>query len=347
MKLRFVMFLLAAPTLLFGQQVTVRTITAPIDALTINDVDFMNATSPQWYFTIDLTVVPSGESVDAIMKITLDATLATGEAFPNAAYIETFPFTINSSRTITNLDMQAPGFVRESYTDPAAKSRFEEVALPTGIMPAGIYSFRVEVQPVPSGQSSGDEFAFILSNPSSIELLVPLNGDMVSTQFPLFQWLFDGLSATISIFEKLPGQVSLEETASGVPHLTTQVVTNYFQYPTAGVRALQPGRAYVWFVEGRVRQSAGTDHLIRSPLRSFSVARGAGTGTVPEITLLEELERALGPKYKPLFDKIREDGYSPSGTARIDGTPVSVVELLQLINSFRENPEHVLSVRVE
>ena len=347
MKLRFLMFLLAAPTLLFGQQVTVRTITAPVDALTINDVDFLNATNPQWFFTIELTVVPSGQSVDVTMEITLNATLATGEAFPRAAHIETFPFTINSSRIITNLDLQVPGFVKTSETDPVAKSRFEEVALPTGVMPAGIYNFTVIVKPYPTGQPSGDEFTFILSNPSSIELLVPLNGDMVSTQFPLFQWLFDGLNATISVYEKLPGQVSLEETASGVPHLSTEVVTNSFQYPTAGVRALQPGRAYVWFVEGRVRQSAGTDHLVKSPLRSFSVARGAGTGTVSEVTLLDELERALGPKYKSLFDKIRVDGYSPSGTARIDGTPVSVVELLQLINSFRENPENVLSVRVE
>ncbi|MCK5572264.1 MAG: hypothetical protein KAJ12_05865, partial [Bacteroidetes bacterium] len=178
MKLRFLMFLLAAPTLLFGQQVTVRTITAPVDALTINDVDFLNATNPQWFFTIELTVVPSGQSVDATMEITLNATLATGEAFPRAAHIETFPFTINSSRIITNLDLQVPGFVKTSETDPVAKSRFEEVALPTGVMPAGIYNFTVIVKPYPTGQPSGDEFTFILSNPSSIELLVPLNGDM-------------------------------------------------------------------------------------------------------------------------------------------------------------------------
>jgi hypothetical protein len=318
-----------------------------VDALTINDVDFLNSTTPKWLFTINLTVVPAGQSLDVTMTITLDAMLATGESFPNAAFIQTNPFTINSTRTITNLDLQEPGFVAISETDQVAKQRFEDVALPSGIMPPGIYNFRVEVQPVDSGEPSGDEFRIVLANPSSVELLVPLNGDVVATQFPLFQWMFDGMRSTISIFEALPGQTSFEETASGVPHLSTEVTANYFQYPTAGVRALQPGRSYVWFVEGRVQRTGGTDLVIKSQLRTFTVATGAGTSTLPEVTLLDELERALGPRYKPLFDKIRADGFTPSGTARLDGQPVSVVDLLQVINKFRENPDNVLSVRVE
>jgi len=347
MKLRLLLLLLATPSLLLGQQVTVQTIAAPVDALTINDVDFLNSTTPKWLFTINLTVVPSGQSVEATMRITLDATLASGESFPGAAFVETNPFTINGTRTITNLDLREPGFVRESYTDQAAKSRFEEVALPSGIMPAGVYNFRVEVQPLPSGNPSGDEFRLVLSNPSSLELLVPVDGDVLATQFPLFQWMFDGLRTTISIFERLPDQASIEEAASGVPHLTTEVTTNYFQYPAAGVRMLQPGRSYVWFVEGHVQRTGGTDLLIKSPLRSFTVASGATTSSLPEITLLDELERALGPRYKPLFDEIRADGFTPSGTARVDGQPVSIVDLLQIINRFRENPANVLSVRVE
>ncbi|MGB5874996.1 MAG: hypothetical protein WBG01_16630 [Bacteroidota bacterium] len=347
MKLRLLLLLLATPSLLLGQQVTVQSLVAPVDALTINDVDFLNATTPKWLFTINLTVVPGGQSLDVTMSITLAAVLASGEAFPRAAYVETNRFTVNSTRTITNLDLQEPGFVAISETDPAAKSKFEEVALPSGIMPPGAYNFRVEVKPVPSGETTGDEFRIVLANPSSIELLVPVNGDVVATQFPLFQWMFDGLRSSISIFEKLPGQTSFEETASGVPHLSTEVTANYFQYPAAGVRVLQPGHAYVWFVEGHVQRTGGTDLLIKSPLRSFTVGVGAGTASVPEVTLLDDLERALGPKYKPLFDEIRAEGFAPSGTARVDGQPVSVVDLLQIINTFRENPANVLSVRVE
>jgi hypothetical protein len=347
MKLRLLFLLLATPSLLFGQQINVQTITAPVDALTINDVDFLNSTTPKWLFTITLTVVHAGQILDVTMTITLDAVLATGEAFPNAARIVTNEFTVNSTRTITNLDLQEPGLVAISETDPVAKARFEEVALPSGLMPAGVYNFRVEVQPVDSGEPSGDEFRIVLANPSSIDLLVPLNGDVVATQFPLFQWMFDGLRSTISIYEKLPGQTSFEETASGVPHLTAEITSNYFQYPTAGVRVLQPGRSYVWFVEGHVQRTGGTDLLITSPLRAFTVATGAGTSSVPEVTLLDELERALGPTYKPLFDEIRAGGFTPSGTARLDGQPVSVVNLLQIINKFRESPDNVLSVRVE
>jgi len=342
------LLLLSTPSLLSAQEVTVRSVTAPIDMLTVNDVDFLKATTPKWLFTIELTVTPPGSSLELIMRMQLDVALASGEVFPNAVSIETTPFTVTGTRTITNLDLQQPGFVASSQTDAVARQRLEETALPSGLVPAGIYNFRVVAIPSSGGPAAQDEFVFRLKNPSTVELLAPMDRETINSSFPLFQWVYDGASVTISIFEKLEGQMTYEEAASGVPILSQEVMTPYFQYPTAGARALQPGATYVWFVEGRIRRSGGTDELIKSQLRSFTLSRDAGAGsTAPTVSLLDELERALGPQYASLFDQLRKEGFAATGDIRVDGTTISSLDLLQILNRFRTRPESVLSVRVE
>jgi sulfur carrier protein ThiS len=340
--------LLFVPSVLAAQSVSVRSVTAPVDMLTVNDVDFLKSTTPKWLFTIEVTVAPPGTSLDLVMRIHLDVALATGETFPDAVSLETSPFTVTGTRTITNLDLQQPGFVASSETDPVARERLEQTALPSGVVPAGVYLFQVEVVPVSGGAGARDEFRFTLRNPSTVELLAPMDGETVATTFPLFQWVFDGSSATISLYEKLEGQATYEEAASGVPLLTEEVMTPYFQYPTAGARALQPGGTYVWFVEGRVRRSGGSDLLVKSELHAFTVSREAGLAVGgPTISLLDELERALGPQYAPLFDQLREGGFTATGDIRVDGSAISPLDMLEILNRFRTQPESVLSVRVE
>jgi hypothetical protein len=146
------------------------------------------------------------------------------------------------------------------------------------------------------------------------------------------------------VFEQLPNQASLEETASGIPQLSVETSANSFAYPSSGVRSLEPGETYVWFVEGLVATSGGSDLLLRSPLRSFTVA---SPGMSSLSTILDDLERALDPKYKPVFDAIRADRMSPSGGLRVNGTPVTQADLLRLIQLFRTNPDAVLSLEME
>src|SRR5262245_32639555 len=77
---------------------------APINALTINDLDFLNATTPKWLFTVSMH---AAGTVDATMTISIDATLAGGESYLGAVYLETVPFQINNTKIITNLDLVA------------------------------------------------------------------------------------------------------------------------------------------------------------------------------------------------------------------------------------------------
>jgi len=322
-------------------QLSVNVVTAPVNTLSIADVDFENATTPKWLFTV--TVFSSSGKLMATMEATLDVFLSSGENFPNAVYLKTKPFEV--PLTFTNLDIGKGKIERDIYTfDPAAKHRFQDVAFPSGSMPAGKYRFTILVTSVISGQSDTKSFIITLTNPSAVSLIFPMDGDASISQFPLFQWRYDGPSSRISVFEKLPNQGSLEEAAQGVPTLTSDVQATSFQYPSAAVRALQPGKTYVWFVEGLSGMTGGTSQSIRSELRSFTVS---SAGASSFMTYLDDLERALDPKYKPIFDRIRAEGLLATGTIKLNGNPISTVELLKIIQQLRANPDGVLSVGLD
>ncbi len=339
-------FLLLLPAGAIAQGIRVTTQAAPISALSISDVDFLNTTTPKWLFTISVSNNTGRPQVSVSMQIDLSVSLDDGESFPHAVTFVSRAFTVETIRNITNLDLVRGGAIGDSLyeKDPAAKSRFEQVALPSGVLPSGSYKFAVSVTELRAGSNATDEFSIVLTNPSNLELLFPFDGDDAVNPFPLFQWNFDGRTSHISVFERLPGQATLEETASGVPQLSADVPGTSFQYPTSGVRPLLPGHTYVWFVEGRIPSVGGAETVIRSTLRSFTVAN-AGVASLP--SLLDELERALDPKYKPVFDQLRAEGMSPTGTIRLNGSPVSQGDLLRLISVLRSDPESVLSVRVE
>ncbi len=335
----------ATVVLAHAQDIKVTTQSAPVDILTINDVDFLKSTTPKWLFTIDMMLNPPTGSTDATMNIEGSILLATGESFPQAVSYTSRQFALSPGRTLTNLELPS---LKLSYRfSEVAKKRLEESALPSGKLPAGTYTFNVTVTRVAGGIPYHAErpITYVLTNPSALELLFPFDGDVAVSQFPLFQWLYDGTTATLSIYERLPGQASNEETASGTPLFSEDLTGNFLQYPGSGVRSLQPGKTYVWTVQGRVRTTGGTNQPIKSPLRSFTVAASGGLSS--GASYLTELERALDPKYKPIFDQIRDEGLSPSGVLRLNGSSISSEDLLRIINQIRASSVSVQSLRIE
>jgi hypothetical protein len=338
------------PLVAQGPIIDIGTSTAPVNFLTLQDVDFVNATSPKWFFTIDLRIrnaaADNVTSVNVVMRISLDVMLSSGESFSPASDLQTREFTVEGLRSISNLDLKRNPVYGITYSlNPEAKRRFEELALPTGFMPSGTYTFHVEITTVGFNETFKASFAFVLSNPSRLELVFPVDKDRSVGQFPLFQWYFDGSRSRISIFEQLPGQSSPEEAASGVPHATAEVTTNAFLYPGAGVRPLESGKTYVWFVEGMAGSSGNPNSSFKSPFRSFTVSSGANNAAMQ--SLLDELERVLGAKHKAVFDRIRSEALSPTGQVRLDGATITTTELLQLINQFSSNPAGVVNVDIE
>jgi hypothetical protein len=320
---------------------------APVNTMSINEIDLLNSTTPKWLFTIGMRT-SDGTTLAAQLSMSLDIALATGEIFTNAVRIESKSphFEVPGVRTITNLDFTG-ATMNKAVFDSEAKRRLEQIALPSGMVPAGTYTFNVRVRPATGGEESPTaQFSIIISNPSTVELLSPADGERFANPFQLFQWLYSGAQARISIFERLPGQGSLEETASGVPHLTETVSGNSFQYPSAGARPLQPGKTYVWFVEGLSGTAGGTQAVIKSALRSFTVAQQTtATAMVPGV--LDELERALGPRYQTLFDQIRAGGLTETGILTLNGTGLSNADLQRILAYLRANSEVVTNASLE
>jgi len=344
-------FLLASmPMLAQGPIIDIGTSVTPANVLTLQDVDFVNATTPKWLFTIDLRIRNAGggnsTSVNAVMAITLDVLLANGESFSPASELTTKTFPVEGSRSISNLDLKQNPVYGITYTlFPEAKRRFEELALPTGFMPSGTYTFHIQVTTERYNQTFKASFQFVLSNPSRLELVFPMDHDRSVGLFPFFQWYFDGPRSRISIFEQLPGQSSPQEATDGVPHVTAEVTTSSFLYPSAGVRPLESGKTYVWFVEGIVGVSGNPDGSFKSPYRSFTVSAGGENAAMQ--SLLDELERVLGPKHRALFDRIRSEALSPTGKLRVDGATITTTELVKLIDRFRSDPAAVTNVDIE
>lgn len=324
-------------------QISVTTLAAPVNALSITDLDFLHSTTPKWLFTINMS---APGRVNAIMTINLDVQLANGSTYMQAAQFISKIFSINGARTVTNLELGKGKAIPDSMYifNQGAKTAFQDVALPSGAMPAGSYMFRVDVRTVDGSSTDTKFFTFVLSNPSTPVLMAPSDGETVVEEFPLFEWQYDGPRATIAIFEALPGQLSLEEIASGTPHLTATVSTRSFRYPATGARVLQPGKRYVWYVTGLVGVAGGTSLQLRSQPRSFTVSTSRRNSIA---WLLQELESALPTTWKPVFDRIRAEGLSPSGTFRFNGSPISITDLLKVLNDIRSNPESVSAVNLE
>jgi hypothetical protein len=318
----------------------------PVNTLSISDIDFSNATSPKLWVSIGMRT-SDNSTVDVNMTFHLDILLAGGERLPNAMVGQTKKkFTISRQRTVTNLDIGKEKLIDTQIDfDPAAKRRLQEIALPSGLLPAGRYEFSIEVTPVSGGPGANNAFALVLTNPSSIQPVFPFDGDQSVSRFPLFQWRYEG-RARISIFEKLPNQSSIEEAAAGVPLLTEVTQTQSFQYPLTGTRQLLPGKTYVWYVEGLALTSGISDVVQKSDLRWFTVAPEGSTENSSS-ALLDELERSLPAKFKPVFDQIKAQGLLPDGPMRKNGGVISDSEFRKLLSQFRRNPETVSSVGLE
>ena len=324
--------------------VDVQALLAPVTSLTMNDLDFINTTTPEWLFTITLTPrapVP----LQVRMNLRLALSLAGDGRFDRAAYYQSPVFELAANRTLTNFDLRNPEFRAPLTFDSTARRQVEATGLPGGSVPSGVYQFFVEITTPDGGTVLGnDDEQLTVTNPGVVELLLPYDGEFMPTPYPLFQWRGDSPSWNISVYHRLPGQMSPEETASGIPHLTANVTGVSFPYPSSGVRALQTGESYVWYVEGVLSSTGGGERRFRSPLRSFTVADGP---TALSPSLLDELERSLGPRYHGLIEQLRSEGSSPTGIYRLNGSTISAAELMNILGVLRSDPDAVTSVVIE
>lgn len=228
----------------------------------------------------------------------------------------------------------------------------------TSRLPDGIYYFTITAfipRTTNPPYRPRDEVAHVvrqlrITNPTRVELLSPMDGEQILTPFPLFQWRSDTRAVILNVFEVQPGMQSLEEAITGIPHLQHRISnSNQFFYPQSapGVRALEPGKRYVWFLEGIYGTSANVEEKITSELYAFTVADPQREGTHNFLLML--LEQLLGAEYANIVQELRDRNLQFQDQIFLDGTLITTAELQAVISALRaqQNNASIINVTIE
>ena len=242
-------------------------------------------------------------------------------------------------------------------------AEFEDILTQTGRFPAGTYVITVRVLSPPPMDPPMElgfgETSLSLVNPTRLELLTPgrLFGEtpeIVTTRNPRFQWSTDaGLALAGSDYRirvvPADGSASAEDAIQGFATWEERTTATMVVYPgAASAIPLEPGRTYAWQVVRELRTSTGTE-LLASPIYWFRMAAAtddaAGTGRrgsaadAGAAVQLNQLGQALG-----LGNRL--DGFRPTGQIIVDGRPMAVERLEELLQALLAGEIAVQSVTV-
>lgn len=188
-----------------------------------------------------------------------------------------------------------------------------------------------------------------LRNISRLDLISPRDNEEVPNSFPLFQWIYDGTTAEISIYERLPQHQSKEEAAQGTPHLLQEISgARLFQYPSTASRSLEAGKTYVWKVRGLTTGSGGSGASINSEIWQFVVSAGgsqntsslsSGGGSGQSFINLLMTIPGIPPE---VINQLVSGNLQLTGFLSLNGSPVSAAQLNAILNDLSQNPDKII-----
>jgi hypothetical protein len=321
---------------LHAQQLSVSVTLLSIDKISMQELDFENFHSTRPFIMIVMT---SSRPTTVVLHIVISAQLADGTLLNPLAIAVTEPFLLSGTERITNVDLGAAGSKYQINEDASGINhengkKVNDVLQATGNLPFGIYTFNSYLESVNGPRSNEFPVSVVIQNPSRVELLSPSNSTEWPNTFPVFQWSSNTDEVILGVYEKLPGMQTPQEAISGVPQLQTRLgKVNTFQYPPAGpgVRQLEPGKSYYWYVRGVVRTGSNTEELIPSEIWQFTITNQIGSAAISSI--LRQLEDIAGPQFQPVIAKLIEMGFEPTGLLRVGGLIVPWAEFLQRVRS--------------
>lgn len=308
--------------------------------LYIADLDIQHNKNPGVLFTASL-LAHSSTPLKVRLQVFFYVTLAGQDKF-ELADATSKPFTLNPGAplTFTNIDLVGDSYTIQLDTynfDPENKfDQIKNVALATGKAPAGTYEFNLRCvdaanPSILEGSYSGQ---IVVTNPSRVDLILPMNEENITTLFPHFQWLASADTVTLSIYQQLFSQQNAQDVVSGVPYLQQTVSGSSFNYPPsgAGVRPLNAGKAYFWFVDmpSSATRGAGT----RSDIWSFTIAsvdtsnRGSSANAADAAAALQNF--LSGTQFAGVLSQIG----TLTGTAVYDGNNISIQDLVDLLKNM-------------
>jgi hypothetical protein len=315
---------------------------ASADQLSLSDVDFEHFHSTTLLFTLTIGN-PGPLPIDVTLGLALDIQFSDGSGsyLPAVNYLSK-PFTVPvGGRVITNLNLGLDGtdIKKDKFEfDEAVKQRLKDAGLGTGSLPAGIYTFHLRIQRFPEAvcpDFAEDQFVLVIENPSRIELRSPRDGE-TTTQFPLFEFSYDGDASELIVAEKMSDQTR-EDAIARRPAMLDVPLANQNSYFYAGGRPLEQGKTYVWRVIGKISGPNGRVTDLPSDVGEFTVGSGA-----PETSFdaaLGQLEEIFGKRYPGIFQEIHQNGFTLQQSMSLNGTTITTQDLLTLLNQLRDQAD--------
>ncbi len=313
---------------------------APVQQLSIADVDFENFESRNLLFTLsiknDTTV-----TISAILQIKLSIKLADQTLLPDPGLTFTskeFEVPVEGL-IITNLEIGKNTKIKTSEynLENEVKNKVQDVALATGKFPAGIYIFNIILTPINCGKVVSEPVILTIQNPSRVELRSPRDGE-VTNEFPLFEFFSDCNKVELTVAKKSSDQ-SREEAISHEPPMDRKDLIGQNSFLYSGGRPLEQGKTYVWKVVGKILGPGGTEIEVPSPIGLFKVSSSEQAG--PEDALLKILEEMFGSRYPAIFEQIHNGDFNLTGMNTLNGAVISRGDLLRLLNELRQINDNV------
>ncbi len=321
---------------LHAQSLSVQGSLIAFDQIGVTDLDFQNFHSNRPYFTLSMTLSGVTQPLDVVLHLDVSAQLADGTSLNPLATAVSQPFPLppgTTTITSTDLNTRISLDAGQSGLNEEGRKHIEDAVRTTSRLPYGTYTFRVWLT---GGNAMSQPLILdvIIQNPSRVELLAPSNGVEWPNQFPVFQWSSSTDDVIFSVYEKTAGTQSAQEAINGVPQIQTRLHrVNTFQYPAsgAGVRQLEQGKSYYWYVQGVSTTGSNTEAMIPSEIWLISIA--GQSGGVSGNTILDQLGDISGSQFQEIIARLLEMGFQPTGLLRIGGVTMTWMEFLQKVRS--------------
>ena len=243
----------------------------------------------------------------------------------------------------------------------------------TGRLADGNYTFQFGVASgsnkgaVESASPTFETRIITVESPSAINLEYPggalsdTSSTGIFTTYPLLVWSSSGCNTCASfvrVAEFNPSvHSSMDEAIQDERRLPFDQaqewenigIVNSYQYPLSGSLPLEYGKVYVWQVKHELTTTSGSDELL-SPIYAFRIQDlGAGSASTSYHPVVQILQQVLSEdQFNSLFGSSAVlDGFSPSGTYRINGDSDDLSAAISLLNQVTNGTASITNVEVQ
>ena len=280
--------------------------------------------------------------------------------------------TTTELRDVTGAPINLPVYIQH-VIDVADLNAMLSSIMTTGRLADGNYTFQFGVA---SGSTESacesaspifETRTIVVESPSAINLEYPggalsdTSSTEVFTTYPLLVWSSSSCNRCASFVRVAEFNPSVHSSVDEaiqderrLPFDQAQEwenigIVNSYQYPLSGALPLEYGKVYVWQVKHELTTTAGSDELL-SPIYAFRIQDVAsGTTTTSYHPIVRILQQVLSEdQFNSLFGPSAVlDGFSPSGTYRINGDSDDLSAAISLLNQITNGTASITNVEVQ